>query len=231
MRTDLTLLGRPKEHQNKLYIMGSKSTYLDESDSAEFRYAKLPGPRYIRTITLLPTPDQDKLSCHLQAHSLDDDDVPYEALSYLWGHHGYAQTIVCNGRCLSISQNLYGFLDRLRVNKALTPARLWIDAICINQKDNEERSQQVMLMKHIYTQAQGVIIWLGADFDGDAHLAFNLASEITNLCCQLLHIHVSDVGRINVRQALDKVGHEIISDVNDDIAQWHAIQGLFKRWW
>lgn len=50
---------------------------------------------------------------------------------------------------------------------------LWIDALCINQKDNHEKSQQVRMMYQLYKQASRVVIWLGAE---DAHIpaAFSL---------------------------------------------------------
>jgi hypothetical protein len=39
----------------------------------------------------------------------------------------------------------------------------WIDAICINQKDSDERGQQVQFMAKIYNQAHRVIVWLGVE--------------------------------------------------------------------
>jgi hypothetical protein len=38
---------------------------------------------------------------------------------------------------------------------------LWVDAICINQLDMVEKTEQVRLMAHIYNQALLVIGWLG----------------------------------------------------------------------
>lgn len=38
---------------------------------------------------------------------------------------------------------------------------LWIDALCINQKDNNEKSSQVMMMRDIYAHAKNVLVWLG----------------------------------------------------------------------
>jgi hypothetical protein len=40
---------------------------------------------------------------------------------------------------------------------------LWIDAICINQKDVEERNLQVFRMKSIFRQADEVVAWLGVE--------------------------------------------------------------------
>lgn len=41
------------------------------------------------------------------------------------------------------------------------PYDLWVDQICINQKDIRERDQQVMLMRDIYATSQMVCVWLG----------------------------------------------------------------------
>lgn len=46
---------------------------------------------------------------------------------------------------------------------------LWIDAICINQEDLDERSEQVVHMLQIYKNASRVIVWLGNEFE-DSHL-------------------------------------------------------------
>lgn len=42
---------------------------------------------------------------------------------------------------------------------------LWIDSICINQEDVEERNSQVKIMGDIYKNASTVVIWLGASDD------------------------------------------------------------------
>jgi hypothetical protein len=48
----------------------------------------------------------------------------------------------------------------------------WIDAICINQNNDEEKSHQVNHMKDIYTNAIAVIVWLGkASKDSDLVMA------------------------------------------------------------
>ena len=42
---------------------------------------------------------------------------------------------------------------------------LWVEAICINQKDNNEKAHQVAMMREIYSSCQKMIIWLGEDLD------------------------------------------------------------------
>jgi hypothetical protein len=38
---------------------------------------------------------------------------------------------------------------------------LWIDALCINQADVDERNRQVFLMSRIYSTAKHILVWLG----------------------------------------------------------------------
>jgi hypothetical protein len=40
---------------------------------------------------------------------------------------------------------------------------MWVDALCINQGNLEERKQQVQLMAKIYSKAHRVIVWLGKE--------------------------------------------------------------------
>lgn len=82
----------------------------------------------------------------------------YEALSYVWGDPNVVKDILVNGQPLPVTENLNKALHRLRRPKE--SRILWIDAICINQKDNLEKGHQVDLMSRIYTFASGVVIWL-----------------------------------------------------------------------
>ena len=85
---------------------------------------------------------------------------PYEALSYTWGSGVKTNCICLNGyACMRVTSNLYSALLDLQLESA--KRSLWIDAICINQRNVSERSQQVACMHEIYSAAQRVIVWLG----------------------------------------------------------------------
>ena len=75
--------------------------------------------------------------------------------------------IIIYGQSLSLTPNLYDAL--LQIQALDLGSKIWIDAICINQDDNSERSAQVNIMEEIYTKASQVIVWLGAE---DASTAF-----------------------------------------------------------
>ncbi|KAH7405636.1 heterokaryon incompatibility protein-domain-containing protein [Phaeosphaeria sp. MPI-PUGE-AT-0046c] len=90
----------------------------------------------------------------------EDYVVPYEALSYAWGSTVYSKSIICNDVHVGITENLY---HALKVLRPISNGRryIWIDALCINQWDPVERSQQVQNMLVIYQNARKVIAWLG----------------------------------------------------------------------
>src|SRR5690349_15461535 len=67
--------------------------------------------------------------------------------------------VICDWKTILVTRNLVEALRMFR--RQQIPRALWADAICINQKDLEERSSQVQLMTRIYSEASAVLIWLG----------------------------------------------------------------------
>ena len=111
--------------------------------------------------------------------SLDDCSYKWYALSYTWGNPRDCRDIICDGSQLSITKNLHSALQRFRlVDK---PLLLWADAICINQRDNEEKEAQVQLMRRIYKAAYLVVADLGEAGDdyNDVVAVFNALVHIT----------------------------------------------------
>lgn len=89
-------------------------------------------------------------------------DAPdYEAISYVWGTAPDSVPVVCNGAQLLVSPSTHEMLEHLRLRQAKTDRPLWIDAICINQDDANEKKVQIQLMQRIYMRAKEVVIWLG----------------------------------------------------------------------
>ncbi|KAI4185649.1 MAG: hypothetical protein L6R41_004006 [Letrouitia leprolyta] len=124
-------------------------------------------PRNIRLLKLLPAGSRsDDIYCTIDHACLDDDRIQYEALSYTWGDATQRSNLNCNGKYLSITSNLGQALRYLRSSKETRT--LWIDAVCINQADNEEKSHQIAMMRDIYTKAHQVIAWIGEEDPADA---------------------------------------------------------------
>jgi len=127
----------------------------------------------IRLLRLLPSgEDSNHLRCELFEYPLrhsEKSSHPYEALSYIWGSEKKPKSITVNDQNLQITQNLYTVLQRLQDH--LCSRIIWIDAICINQANEEEKEKQIPLMAEIYAKARCVIVWLGeAEDDGDRAL-------------------------------------------------------------
>jgi hypothetical protein len=115
----------------------------------------------IRIISLLPSQEINDILCHMETAELAEK-PSYNALSYLWGEpNADCRFVFINGIQLRVRQNLYQALLHLR--SKFTGVRLWVDAICINQSDADERSQQVRRMGTIYEQATCVYVWIGEE--------------------------------------------------------------------
>lgn len=90
------------------------------------------------------------------------------ALSYTWNKDGdyvpdklntyHRQVILVDGRAMGVQDNLWEFLQSEAATPYLKPGTLiYIDALCINQKDAAEKAHQVHLMKEVYYHAKCVI--------------------------------------------------------------------------
>lgn len=118
----------------------------------------------IRVVQVLPGAFEDEICCLLDtkplANAAQASDIQFSALSYTWGGFANPGSIMLNETSgFPVSQNLYCYLQRFRSMKQ--KRWLWIDQICINQHDKQEKSLQVPLMTEIYKQATEVIVWLG----------------------------------------------------------------------
>ncbi|KAH7064195.1 heterokaryon incompatibility protein-domain-containing protein [Paraphoma chrysanthemicola] len=121
-------------------------------------YSRLPTRRHIRLLSLLPLSSGPEIT--VQTLNREIDSLPtYEALSYVWGDVTNTHSIKCNESHLTVTECLHSALHHLRQPE--NARMMWIDAICINQDDLEERSFQVALMRDIYLRASAVIVWLG----------------------------------------------------------------------
>src|SRR5215471_5848771 len=151
----------------------------------EYRYEPLPhsqpgscSRQWTRLATLAPGLRRDNIQCTLAVTDIQSAPSSYEALSYVWGKAVSPSPIFCDGKKIAVTSNLQEALQSLR--SPIHPRRLWIDAICIDQKNDEERSQQVQIMRLIYKHANRVVVWLGPKSDGIEH-AFELARRLSEL--------------------------------------------------
>ncbi|KAF2994103.1 hypothetical protein E8E14_002243 [Neopestalotiopsis sp. 37M] len=133
-----------------------------------YSYTALPTPGHIRLLTLKASKSKsDDLHGELIDYPLQEcegDLHCYEALSYVWGDGKKPRHIWIGTSKLHITENLYTALMRLRNHSA--DRSLWVDAICINQTDDAEKSIQVQRMANVYNKASRVRVWLGESANG-----------------------------------------------------------------
>ncbi|KLU85640.1 hypothetical protein MAPG_04662 [Magnaporthiopsis poae ATCC 64411] len=129
-------------------------------DPASSPYPPLGGERAIRLATIHPGSWADEVRCKLTSWLLDSAQRPeYQALSYAWGSAHVTEEIFLNDQPLQVTVNLACALRYLRHSSY--DVTFWIDALCINQQDLEERGVQVPLIRDIYSRAVGLTIFLG----------------------------------------------------------------------
>jgi len=90
---------------------------------------------------------------------------PFYALSYVCGSDAYSVEITINNHAVLVKPNLFAALQELRSyfqDKEVAHVWIWIDAICINQDNDEEKAKQIRSMHGVFSGAVEVLVWLGA---------------------------------------------------------------------
>ncbi|KAK4169920.1 HET-domain-containing protein [Cladorrhinum sp. PSN259] len=126
-----------------------------------YAYFTLPEKGWLRILVIQPSPNRNDIVraslLHCPIDALEKEG--YETLSYCWGTDKKSIPIEVDGAEFLVRPPLHTALLRLR--HATQPRRMWIDAICINQGDITERSNQVAQMRDVYSRATRVVVWLG----------------------------------------------------------------------
>lgn len=100
-------------------------------------------------------------------------------ISYCWVDATDNISVVCDELRVLITRSLHGALRRFRPPRGTAARLLWADALCINQKDDEEKGKQVGSMDEIFANASSVLVWLGGNVDDRiATDTFTLISKI-----------------------------------------------------
>ena len=126
-------------------------------------YESLPLARGSRTIRLLDLDSETansrgQLHATMRVMSLESS-PQYAALSYVWKDNLPGKVVTCNGCDIKITNSCYEALCTLI--KRYGNLTIWVDALCINQDDLNEKATQIPLMEDVYTWAQPTFVWLG----------------------------------------------------------------------
>ncbi|KAJ3953124.1 hypothetical protein N0V92_010419 [Colletotrichum tropicale] len=157
-----------------------------------------PEKRETRLLEVVCEPGNTQISYRLHTVSLDDN--PYFiALSYVWGDHLVTENIDIDGLQTPVIVNLATALKHVKkhwldiqsernTGRDAVEFRIWADAICINQQNLPEKSEQVPLMKDIYSKADFVFAWLSSE-DGDISTSLEMLETAFYLVKILVHIN------------------------------------------
>ncbi|KAL9596612.1 MAG: hypothetical protein Q9179_004551 [Wetmoreana sp. 5 TL-2023] len=142
-----------------------------------FRYGKLNGSE-IRLVRILRGTDDKSIHLELKHFKLDKA-PPFYALSYCWGDITSVEKCSCEYSdtegLLALTSSLCKMLSMIEAKGCTNGLPLWVDQICINQTDWEEKADQITLMGQIYAAAQKTLIDLGEENPSDQK-AFALLS-------------------------------------------------------
>lgn len=120
-------------------------------------YTAFSKPRSIRLLHIQDDDRDDSINAELITVNIDEQ-PRYVALSYVWGAEQPSFQISIGQKLFTVRRNAFNALLRLKKRHSFV---LWIDAICINQGDWEERAHQVGIMGDIYAMASEVPFYLG----------------------------------------------------------------------
>ncbi|KAE8377552.1 heterokaryon incompatibility protein-domain-containing protein [Aspergillus bertholletiae] len=129
----------------------------------------------IRLVVIQAGSSSDEIRCDIQEVTLTDSLPPYNALSHLWGSDREHELIRLKGEGFYVRKNLAETLRQLR--RADQDVVFWIDALCINQCDKDEKGVQIPLMGDVYRNAEKVVAFLGLH-DESSPLLFEALEEL-----------------------------------------------------
>lgn len=147
-------------------LTSSDADVHDVGTVGVFQYQALNTPDFIRIFVLRPAASiHAPLIGRIESKPCKDLDndlwvvQDYIAVSYAWGKDPtYTHKVICDGEILPITLNVDRMLRDLR--RFDCERRLWIDALCLNQADPDEKAKQIPRMRSIYEKATKVYIWL-----------------------------------------------------------------------
>ncbi|PMD64854.1 uncharacterized protein K444DRAFT_554213 [Hyaloscypha bicolor E] len=180
----------------------------------------------MRLLSLLPGPRDAELRGVVYHASLKDPG-DFRALSYTWGTTDMTNSMWTPDGTIKLTLSLHAALKCVRHPKE--PMVLWVDALCINQDENDqearaEKAKQIRLLPRIFQNSTCVLAFLGNDEQSDAALE------------TLMQIQAKDAIKENSGEWPDGLSKippswdgQPIPLQNDPI--WTAIGALFERPW
>lgn len=176
---------------------------------------------FIRLVTVLPTSTADDIQLSIETVALSKFGNKYDAISYTWGDAKSGLHVIRIGnRRLKVRENIWRFLKHVSSNGNANGTRLWIDSICIDQKNNCEKNEQVGMMGRIFQNARRVLIWLGEASESEAIVKFAMQRLKGGLPRRHLLRDTKDAPKV----VPPKLGGFIYSDEREEKCQMEIVQ-------
>ncbi|PIB02091.1 Heterokaryon incompatibility protein 6, OR allele [Cercospora beticola] len=157
----------------------------DDSPSTATSYHYYPLDATINEVRLLklsrPSPAATWSDISLSLVTVPLHDAPaFSAISYVWGDQTRVQHKLLDGMSVLLLETAVEAVQHMFTASFLESEDLtcfiWIDAVCINLSDRQERAQQVLLMSDIYSTAVQVLAFLGLSFNGHQEIMTGIAA-------------------------------------------------------
>jgi hypothetical protein len=204
------------------------------ADEVSYRYGSLESWRNIRLLQIEPGEYDEKIQCSLRLTSVDNPS-PYIALSYAWGQlHAdgshLCRTLHCGGHEIKVTQSLYSGLKMMRqhwmsgdIVVQSSQLSVWADAVCIDQQNLVERSEQVMLMAQIYGNCSRLVVWLD---DSTTETDDGVVEAFTACNTQIAASNPDKTSLLQIRQYIE----ELDMQRRQDLADFFRKPWFTRRW-
>lgn len=236
-------MSRPQQDTNHAT---NRSVY-EQNVIQPYRYSELQDPRnYVRLLRATIDPQYGRHEYNLDIFPIaslfgSPDKLTYYAVSYEWGSPDPLKSILVNSQLLSVRNNLYDFLQRIqnkiRAGTFRSDYWLWIDAICINQADIDEKAAQVSLMQRIFSNAGFVLAWLGPggcfearDLRWNILIAADGIDEKSYNCLGATYKSANLVDSIRQSEAVQRVAELLETDFYDELSFMLSLSFWSRRW-
>jgi hypothetical protein len=167
------------------------------------------GPNTIRLLLLHPGSNDDVLVGEIKQYQCIEGQIPsYEAVSYVWGDAKLVGRISIHDCWLGLTKNLELALKIVRLKDQ--NQLIWVDQVCVDQNNLEERSEQILLMNRIYANSERVLVSLGKYKSID--IAADLIRELLVIMDEGLDVQVDKLVAI-------------------EALRWKALAGLLQLPW
>lgn len=123
--------------------------------------------RCIRLLGVEPGEFEDEIRCMVVVCDLERA-PSFNAISYTWGDEQPQRYIYIDRRRFPVRLNCHYAIQQARNFAPGVP--LWIDSVCIDQEDPEEKSVQVQIMGLIYAKASKVLACIGPSDEASIYL-------------------------------------------------------------